>query len=99
MSKEVEDRMREVLAEVWDEGYEAARLAGYLGERNPYRPTPPDPEPAKPLNCRACGVSYEICTRNLRTPRGKCCCPECHYTATHNQNAWEAWERRQKGRD
>lgn len=59
--------------------------------------SPPDPEPAQPLPCSACGRTYEQCNTSLRKPRGRCCCSYCFTTATHNQNAWEAWDRRQKG--
>jgi len=96
MSKEIEALMREALAKAWDEG--AQFDPDPASRKNPYSPAPPDPEPATPLNCSACGVSYDICTRNLRKPRGRCCCVTCFTTATHNQHSWEAWDRRQKGR-
>lgn len=55
-----------------------------------------DPEPAYPEACEHCGVSYDLCTYRLRRT-GKCCCPSCFQTATHNQDAWETWDRRRKG--
>lgn len=58
--------------------------------------TPTRPEPAYPLACSNCGMSYDACTKSLRRPRGRCCCTTCHVTATHNQHAWEAWAARRR---
>ena len=60
------------------------------------RPIRLDDEPAKPLACSNCGVSYDACTARLRKASGKCCCSTCHQTATHNQHAWEAWDARRR---
>jgi hypothetical protein len=53
------------------------------------------PEPAYPLACIDCSMTYDACTARLHRS-GKCCCSTCHVRETHNQHTWEAWDRRQR---
>lgn len=52
----------------------------------------PATEPEYPKPCSNCGALYSTCTERIRAGR-RACCGTCGYTATHDQNAWEAWDR------
>jgi hypothetical protein len=52
----------------------------------------PAAEPEYPKPCSNCGALYSTCTERIRSGR-RACCGTCGYTATHDQNAWEAWDR------
>jgi hypothetical protein len=52
----------------------------------------PAAEPEYPKPCSNCGALYSTCTERIRAGR-RACCGTCGYTATHDQNAWEAWDR------
>lgn len=76
-------------------GYVETSINEHVAQALRPAPTGPDPEPPPPEPCDNCWVSYDACTKRVLSGR-KACCGECGYRTTHGQDAWEAWDRRQR---
>lgn len=83
------DAAADKMEELFLSGEYAVKL---LKDANPFREST-DEEPQRPVNCTNCDLRYDRCTRQIQAGR-KACCHACEYTATHEQDEWEAWKRR-----
>ena len=84
------DAAAEKMEELFLTGEYAVKL---LKDANPFRGGSND-EPQLPINCTNCDISYEECTKRILSNPRRACCHACEYTATHEQDEWEAWKRK-----